>query len=559
MKNTLKTLLFFEKWLNPSPGRKRLAFIGIVILMALSGMFVYLTGGIKFVYSHTMYVPIILSAFFFGIPGGVAAAIVGGIVLGPFMPVDITTGEMQTTINWIYRIAIFVINGFFMGLFVQILKRYQNETFMFAYHHQDTGLPNLKYLLIGLEKEIVRRKNDKHISLFLLHLKNYPEIEYMLGPEKTNQIICDIASQMEEMIFSNSVYYIDPYILAGFRITDDYSQENHNMIKNLFERYNRPLKIGDTEVFPEICIGESHQIINKTDPIHILGDAKFATNLASQRGMDYYVHPEELDDQSNIESPLLLASLMNALENEELQLYYQPILDIKSDKIYSLEALIRWLHPKQGIISPNAFIPQLESSSLVHKIQDWIIRSAIADRENCTFCNYDFNVSINLSSKIFYDQERLAVFEDLFASNDHHDQPYILEITETVAMQNPKIAIDFFNKVKQHGVKIALDDFGKGYSSLGYLKSMPIDDIKIDMDLIQDITTRKGDRDLVEMIIKMSHDLGFKVVAEGVEEQETLDILKELGCDYAQGFLFSKARPLCEIKDWVKDREKEAV
>ena len=237
-----------------------------------------------------MYIPIILSAFFFGIPGGVAAAIVGGLILGPFMPVDITTGEMQTTINWIYRIAIFVINGFFMGLFVQILKRYQNETFVFAYHHQDTGLPNLKYLLLGLEKELVEHKNDKHISLFLLHLKNYPEIEYMLGPDKTNQIICDIASQMTGIITSKSVYYIDPYILAGFRITDSYSQEDYDLIKNLFERYNHPLKVGDMEVFPEICIGESHQIINKTDPTHILGDAKFATNLASQRGMDYYIH-----------------------------------------------------------------------------------------------------------------------------------------------------------------------------------------------------------------------------------------------------------------------------
>ena len=460
MKKTLKTLLFFEKWLNPGLGYKGLVFIAIILLIALSWAFVYLTGGIKFVYSHTMYIPIMLSAFFFGIPGGVIAALVGGIILGPFMPVDITTGEMQTTINWMYRIVIFIINGFFMGLVVRILKSYQNKTFKFAYHHQDTGLPNLKYLLLGLEKELVKHENNKHISLFLLQLKNYPEIEYVFGPKKTNGIICNIASQMSSIIACQSIYYIDPYILAGFKITDNYTQKDFNLIKDMFECHNHPLKVDDTEVFPEISIGESHQSINKTDPALILGNAKYAVNLASQRGINYYIHPEELD-HTNIESPILLASLMNALENKDLELYYQPIMDISTNNIYSLEALVRWIHSEQGIILPNDFIPQLESSSLIHKVQDWIIRTAVEDKEKYSNINCDFSISINLSSRIFYDQERLSVFDELFSKSNINGRSYILEITETAAMQNPKIAMDFFNRVKQYGVKIALDDFGK--------------------------------------------------------------------------------------------------
>ena len=558
MKNTLKTLFFLEKWLNPNPGRKRLALIAIILLIALSWAIVYLTGGIKYVYSHTMYVPILLAAFFFGVPGGIIAAIVGGIALGPSMPVDIATGEMQTTINWVYRVVIFIINGFFMGLVVQILKKYQNETFEFAYHHQGTGLPNLKFLLLDLEKILNKTVEDKYISLFLLNLKNFPEIEYILNPAETDKIISEMASQFSDIINSSSVYYIDPNILAGFRIVDSYNQKDSDLIKDLFERYSHPIKIDGVEVYPEICIGESHQKINGTASTNLLGDAKYAVNLASQRSINYYIYPDNLV-RANIESPILLASLMNALENEELELFYQPIMDITTNKIYSLEALVRWIHPEQGIILPNNFIPQLESSSLIHKVQDWIIRTAVEDKEKCSNVNCDFSISINLSSRIFYDQERLSVFEELFSKSNINGRSYILEITETAAMQSPKTAMEFFNKIKQYGVKIALDDFGKGYSSLGYLKSMPIDEIKIDISLIQDITTRKSDRDLVEMIVNMSHSLGFKVVAEGVEDEETLEILKETGCDYAQGYLFSKARPLCEIKQWLKDREKEAV
>ena len=242
--------------------------------------------------------------------------------------------------------------------------------------------------------------------------------------------------------------------------------------------------------------------------------------------------------------------LHRAIEREELIVYYQPKVDLKTGNILGMEALVRWQHPQLGVLPPNEFIPLAEQTGLIEKIGHWVIRVACRQVRSWQEAGYGtINVAVNLSPLELRDPELGDRIIALVNELDIPPSALELEITETVVMQSMETAAGTLEKLSKAGLSIALDDFGTGYSSLSYLKRFPLSKVKIDRSFISDFMQESNDAAIVSAIIAMSHSLGLRVVAEGVETDEQLRFLQDLHCDEMQGYLISRPVPREEATD----------
>ncbi|MCI5224852.1 MAG: EAL domain-containing protein, partial [Candidatus Electrothrix sp. AR4] len=246
--------------------------------------------------------------------------------------------------------------------------------------------------------------------------------------------------------------------------------------------------------------------------------------------------------------------LRRALEREEFVLYYQPKYSLATEQVAGMEALIRWLHPDEGVISPAEFIPIAEESSLILSIGEWGLKVACrqvkAWEEEGLGC---YPIAVNLSARQFQDTRLLDLICEVLHETGLEPGLLELEITESVVMEHPDEAAELLREIRQLGVRIALDDFGTGYSSLAYLKKFPINTLKIDQAFVADITCDKDDEAIVDSIISMASSLHLKVVAEGVETRKQVDFFKERACHEAQGYYFSRPLPPDKLAEKFKE------
>lgn len=244
----------------------------------------------------------------------------------------------------------------------------------------------------------------------------------------------------------------------------------------------------------------------------------------------------------------LETALHDALQKQEFVLYYQPSVDIESGKMIGAEALLRWQHPERGLLLPEQFISLCEKTGLIIDIGAWVLRQACEQAKRWCDAGYpNFCVAVNLSQRQFNDSKLLDLIQDILKNTGISDKNLELEITESLLMQNVEHNIFLLKSLKNLGLKLTLDDFGTGYSSLSYLKQFPFDILKIDKSFINDIAISKDSETIVTAIITMAKSLGLTIIAEGVETQEQLTILKEKQCDVIQGYFFSKPVPSEEI------------
>ncbi len=261
--------------------------------------------------------------------------------------------------------------------------------------------------------------------------------------------------------------------------------------------------------------------------------------------------PEELEkglveNTNAVENIKTSNELKFALDNDDLELHYQPIIDLKTKDIKGFEALIRWNHPEKGYISPEIFIPIAEDSGLIVEISRWVVLKACQTLANVKseFNNTDMFVSVNFSASDFSDPNFLSYISHALNDTGLNAKDLHLEITERLLMSHPGNARDTLEKCRNKGMVVSIDDFGTGYSSLSYLHYFPIDILKIDRSFINNMTEDKGALELVKSIISLSHNMEMKVIAEGIETEEQSSLLEGINCDQAQGYLYAK--PMAE-------------
>jgi diguanylate cyclase (GGDEF)-like protein len=451
--------------------------------------------------------------------------------------------------------ALLVISLLTRGYKLKLAMKKQEEAAQNLIWHQahfdvQTGLPN-RVFFEKLKKEAFQQalSNDLKLGFLYVDLDGFKQINDIHGHLLGDELITQVAYRLK-----NSIRSVDNIArLAGDEfviILNDLSEVSivDEIANRILESINQPYLIQHTKINITASIGSSIFPID-TDNIETL--IKFADTAmyeAKFQGKNKYKAFNQSMYDKLIKNQTTLIDLEKALPANELRLFYQPIVNLKTRQTVKAEALIRWQHPKKGLIGPGEFIHIAENSNLINEIGDWVFKQAIIDIEKLQKnISAKFSVSINVSPKQLESSTLMAKWPNYLRNQYLNKNSLGLEITEGLLLETNPAINHIFQQLREAGAQILIDDFGTGYSSLSYLKKLSADYIKIDQSFVQNLSLYSEDMVLCETIILMAHKLGLKVIAEGIETQEQSNLLQSIGCDYGQGYLFSKPKPLGQL------------
>jgi diguanylate cyclase (GGDEF)-like protein len=389
------------------------------------------------------------------------------------------------------------------------------------------------------------------LALLLIDLDQFKEVNDTLGHDKGDLLLKDVTRRIDDCLPEGAILAR----LGGDEFTIILSEEceldNINLIaRKIIAVLAAPFQLGMEKVFISASIGIALYPEAGLEMEALLRHADQAMYAAKNAGRNRYAYFSR-SMQDAAQSRLRLTNdLRSALAEDQFEVYYQPIVDMATGKIHKAEALIRWDHPTRGMVSPVEFIPLAEASGLILEIGEWVFKEALGEIQRLAEKGHtSFKISVNVSPMQFRNDDNLNVrWLSHLATAGLAAQSMVIEITEGLLLDLTPEVKDKLLAFGDAGIQVALDDFGTGYSSLAYLKKFDIDYLKIDRAFVKNIETDVEERALCDAIIVMAHKLGLKVIAEGVETVAQRDFLYAAGCDFAQGYLFSKPVPAAEFE-----------
>lgn len=513
------------------------------------------TGGIKFVFAHSMYVPIIFAGVIFGVRGSVLAAVIGGFILGPFVPLDTMTGELQSTLNWIYRIGFFALIGIAAGLASDGIKDYIVRLRWTSRHDATSKLPNYLALIEDMENLKISEKQTKHSfnhCLIIISLMNSEEITSNFGMSALNRIVLQMSERVKLDTPADTVVYRTRNDQLCLLLEEKKNLNMKSFCKGLHRVFQEPFLSNDLQLHGDVQLGVVRFQGIDQPPSYYIQKAASAVSEAKNASAPNIVLLNQASEESVFENIELLGYLKEALDNRQLQMHYQPKIDLSSGRMFSVEALMRWKHPKLGNISPDKFIPRAERSTLIDRLTEFAIDESLREVLRWKKAGVNIKIAVNISVQNL--TQSGFVFQVMSQLQEHGLSGAHLEfeLTENSLMHDIDRAVVVLTKLSKLGITLSIDDFGTGYSSLQYLQKLPISLIKIDKSFVFDLARDEGNKHIVDASTNLAHRLKFKVVAEGVEDKESLDFLRSIGCDYAQGYLISRPLSANDLVAWYK-------
>lgn len=433
-----------------------------------------------------------------------------------------------------------------------------------AYTDHLTGLPSSELLADRIKHTFERlQRNNKYICFLLfIDLDRFRIINESLGKDIGDKVLKNIAHKIRRLLRKTDTvarFDRDEFIVllddlktvqGAFRVAD--------RIQNIL---SIPLIIEEHEIFISASIGMVYISHEYNDVNHLIRDAETAMYQSKRSGKGYRIFHSEM--QENAAKLLSLETdLRKAITKKEFVLYYQPIINLSTNRVTGLEALIRWKHPEKGIISPLEFIPIAEETGLIVPIGTWVLEEACRQTlEYMKEFSFEkpFMLSVNISVKQFTNVNLPEIIKSIIKGSGFDPECLKLEITESVMMTNTNTACSIFSEIKQMGVQLAIDDFGTGYSSLSYLHRFPFDTLKIDRSFVNKIT-REHDKHIkiLQAIMSLASHLDMNVIAEGIEDEQQLNLLKKMKCSWGQGFLFSRPLDSKQLRVFLRERNKSS-
>lgn len=418
-----------------------------------------------------------------------------------------------------------------------------------------TGLPNRHMFQDRLEQEIQKSlRGGTLLALLFIDLDHFKDVNDTLGHPIGDQLLIKAAERINGCVRdSDTVARMggDEFtvILPRLKSTIDAEKVAAQIISTLAE----PYAFNDETIYVGASIGiafcpkdTAHvdQLISNAD------QAMYASKTLGRNRLSYFT--QALHDEACTRLKLL-NDIRSAIENQQFELYFQPIIDLASGRICKAEALIRWNHPERGIINPDAFIPLAEESGLIVSIGDWVFRQAASKAKRwCELFNSELQISLNMSPVQFQsDAQNITDWLDYLRTLGLEAKYLSIEITEGLLLNASDDITDKLLQFRDAGIQVAIDDFGVGYSALSYLRRLDIDYLKIDQSFTQNLETEQNDLVLCEAIVIMAHKLGLKVTAEGIETEAQRRLLLEIGCDHGQGYLFSHPLPAAAFEEFI--------
>ena len=422
-----------------------------------------------------------------------------------------------------------------------------------ALHDKLTGLPNRTLLADRMEQVLSQSsRNKQSFALFLMDLDRFKEVNDTLGHQFGDELLKMVSTRLSAAIRENDSIAR----LGGDEFAVLLPQTD---LKGAELCANRVLQgMDDTYCINDVCTESKASIGIALYPDHgesaeeLMQFADVAMYQAKKSQSGYAVYDPSQNTHS-VRRLQLMNDLRDTIEKSEITAHFQPIVSQKTNQVTAVEALARWSHPEMGNITPDEFIPMTEQMGLIRILTMQIIEQALKECRDCKNEGYDVGINVNISVYCLQDFSFPDEVKLLLKKYDTGAEKLELEITESALMHDLSRAGKILKKLNDMGIRLAIDDFGTGFSSLNYLKTLPVDTIKIDKSFIMDMQINSKDRAVVKTIIELGHNLGCRVVAEGVEDQATLDSLAQLGADRIQGFYFSKPLPTNEFIAWISD------
>lgn len=516
--------------------------------------------------------PAVFIPFYYGKKGGIIAAVSGTIIHGAHEYLEIAIEHKVYSLSAIwFMILITIVNiviSLIIGVLVEKIKKEQlsmqkiiSKMEFMAYHDNLTGLPNRWYFEIKLRAALEEAKQKKQlIAVMFIDLDRFKLINDSLGHLSGDSLLKDMAKRLSAHL-KNEEFLArqggDEFIIF-FKDLDTIEQAKERVLY-IHQLIQVPFLIHQNEYLLSSSIGISifpndgktmEELIQHADI------AMYSAKEVGKNGFQFYnsTQLQEINDVVKIE-----AQLRKALQQNEFYMHFQPLINLCSNKVIGMEALVRWKNPELGVISPAEFIPLAEEIGIIGKLGEWVLKeSCVQARILSDLMNAPMRVAVNISSKQFQDEHFVDTVRRVLDETGLFPYQLELEITESVSLGNIDEVILKLNMLKKLGITIAIDDFGTGYSSISYLKNLPIDTLKIDQSFVRNMLGSSKDRAVVESVISLSKSFGFNVTAEGVETIEQLTILQALKCGQAQGYYFSKPLPIKDLYYVLKKFDVEA-
>lgn len=444
----------------------------------------------------------------------------------------------------------------FISLMVsrKVAKQAQDIEYQ-ALHDELTTLPNRMLFLDRLAHAIsLSQRENLPFAILLLDLDRFKDVNETLGHHMGDQLLqevsCKLCAAVRE---SDTIARLggDEFVILLERVDLDHAPLVAEKILKILEN---PFVLDGQVVDVSASIGIAGFPEHGDDSVTLLQKADVAMYAAKRNFSGYEIFSGAMVEGIRIDLAFK-SDLLHAIECDELVLYYQPKIDFSTGKVTSVEALVRWQHPQRGFLSPDVFIPLTEQNGLINQLTFWVLKKALHQCMAFRNAGVDITVAVNLSARSLNDIRVPGEIARMLANAKIRPDMLVLEITEGAVMSNPVEALNVLRILDRMGISLSIDDFGTGYSSLSYLSKLPVDEIKIDKSFVLGMVQDPHAAVIVRSTIELGHNLGKKIVAEGVETLEMWDLLADWGCDTAQGYYMSKPLPADKLMLWLAESE----
>jgi diguanylate cyclase len=431
-------------------------------------------------------------------------------------------------------------------------RRQADETIRrLAYTDPVTGLPNrIRFRELVKEAIVTGQREQRPIALLLMDLDRFKDVNDTLGHDRGDSLLLQVGLRLRSALFAPDVAARlggDEFgiLLTRLAATGDVK----HVVKKLHDCLEVPFMIDGIPIVVETSIGIATMPEHADDADTLLQRADIAMYRAKQMASDYAVYTQEFNPHSH-ERLGLMAELRNAIEQNQLLLHFQPKVELRTGRIVGAEALVRWQHPRLGLVPPDKFILVAEQTGLIGPLTRWVLNDALTYCQDARRDGIRLQVSVNLSARSLHDPHLPKMIADALEATGAEPGQLMLEVTESAIVLDPKRAEENLVALSRMGVGLSIDDFGTGYTSLSSIKRLPVNEIKIDKSFVTNMLTDKKDEMIVRTVIEFGHNFGLTVVAEGVETKGVLDALAVLGCDEVQGYFISKPQACDLLKSW---------
>ena len=450
-----------------------------------------------------------------------------------------------------FAVSLYLMTALIMSGAIRELLELRKQREYQLFHDLLTGLPNRALLIERLQQQLVRQpRTGESVAVLVMDLTDFKAVNDSLGHDVGDNLLRQVGPRlMANLRAADTVARLggDEFaiLLPGTDETGA-ARVGQKMLAALEQAFPLDGEMLDIGASVGIAVAPAHA--TQAEQLLSRADVAMYTAKGSLAGLAVFSAEQERDGAGRL---ALMSDLRRAVDEGELVLYYQPQIDLRTGAISSVEALVRWMHPKRGLVGPDEFIPLAERTGLIKRLTRTVLTEAIRQARAWELAGLRVPIAVNLSMRNVHDPQLPQTIAQLLQRWDARPDLLRLEITETVLAADPERALQTMDSLRAMGVHIALDDFGIGYSSLAYLNRLPLDQIKIDRSFVIGMVNDEASATIVRATVELGHGLGYAVVAEGVENTETRQRLTALGCDAIQGFLISRPMPADQAAEWI--------